>query len=387
MRVLLITSRYPLPPWRGNQVRTIEWLQALSDHEVYLLCPWPDESRSDQLSAKIGHYRASLPSKGVGFLRALAAGEPLQEGLFDAGSARSAVNEVVSTWRPDVTVVQMVRCGWAAEVIRAAAPSLPMIFDAIDAMGLHFQRAADTVPTMLRFGYRIEARRCRRRERRLVSLARVTTAVARRDLAALGASEERGLIVPVSGREVARKTTPTGSQTVLLSGNLGYRPTVRGALWFARHVWPKIHQRFPEARWVVAGARPAKSVRRLATLPGVEIHADVDDLASFLSLATVAIAPMSSGSGVPMKVLEAMAGGIPVVADPWAADGLDDPMAVAAAATVDEWIASLGQLLGDQSAARDLGDRGHALWQKRYRAQRIAEDIRSAVAMATEWPH
>jgi len=382
MRVLLITSRFPLPPWRGNQVRTIEWLDALSDHEVYLLCPSSEESRSGQLSAEIGHYGAFLPSKGVGVLRALVGGRPLQEGLFDAGYARRVVKETVSKWRPDIAVVQMVRCGWAAEVIHAAAPALPIVFDAIDAMGLHFQRAADTAPTLMRAAYRIEASRCQRRELSLVGLARVTTAVARRDLAALGAHEERGLIVPVSGREIARQVAPEGPQTVLLSGNLGYRPTVRGALWFAEKVWPYMHRRFPEARWVVAGARPAKSVRRLAKMPGVEVHADVEDLASFLAVATVAIAPMSSGSGVPMKVLEAMAAGIPVVADPWAADGLDDPTAVAAATTADEWIASLCHLLEDRLAARDLGDRGHALWRDRYQAHRIAQDIRGVFEVA-----
>lgn len=382
MRVLLITSRFPLPPWRGNQVRTIEWLDALSDHDVFLLCPSSEESRSGQLSAEVGHYRASLLSKGVGVLRALVTGKPLQEGLFDAGSARRAVKEIVSEWRPDVAVVQMVRCGWAAEVIHSAAPSLPLVFDAIDAMGLHFRRAADTAPKTMQVAYRIEAERCRRRELSLVRMARVTTAVARRDLAALGALEERGFVVPVSGRENSRQATPEGPHTVLLSGNLGYRPTVRGALWFAEKVWPYLHRRFPEARWVVAGARPAKSVRRLAKMPGVEVHSDVEDLASFLSVATVAIAPMSSGSGVPMKVLEAMAASIPVVADPWAADGLDDPTAVAAAATADEWITSLCHLLEDRMAARDLGDLGHALWRDRYQAQRIAQDIRGVVELA-----
>jgi len=69
----------------------------------------------------------------------------------------------------------------------------------------------------------------------------------------------------------------------------------------------------PEARWVLAGARPPRAVRRLAALPGVEVHPDVPDLDPYLAAATVAVAPMPTGSGVPMKVLEAWAAGIPVV--------------------------------------------------------------------------
>ena len=169
-----------------------------------------------------------------------------------------------------------------------------------------------------------------------------------------------------------------------MSGNLGYRPTVLGAEWFAREVWPSLKQRMPEAKWVLAGARPARAVRRLAGLPGVEVHADVPDLEPYLQSARVAIAPMNSGSGVPMKVLEALAAGLAVVAHPWAAEGLADQGGVAVAAPADAagWVDALERLLTDSQEARDLGERGHELWQRVYHPERVAEQIRQVVAEA-----
>ncbi len=382
MRVLLITSRYPLPPWRGNQVRTLEWIQALADHDPLLLCPQPRHRSSGDIPADAGHYRMSARARGAGLLRALVTGRPLQEGLYDVGTARRTVAATVSEWRPDVVVVQMVRCAWAAEVAREAAPSTPLVFDAIDAMGLHFERAAETAVPPFRPALRSEAARCRRLEATLVEAARLTTAVSQRDLAALGVSGKKGRVVPVAGRETSSRADSSAAPVVLLSGNLGYRPTVRGALWFAREVWPELRRRVPRARWVLAGARPATDVRRLARLPGVEVHADVPDLGAFLALARVAIAPMSSGSGVPMKALEAMAAGLPVVADPWAAAGLEEPAAVAAAGSADEWVETLARLCRDPEAALDLGERGHALWRRVYHPERVAESIREAVTTA-----
>ncbi len=236
--------------------------------------------------------------------------------------------EAVRHWRPDVAVVQMVRCGWAADEIRRTNAGLPVIFDAIDCMALHYRRAAASAGGLIGPAYRWEAERCRRRETELVAAAAVSTAVSGRDLQALGA-DNRGVVVAVaSGADVALDDPASAEPIVLLSGNLGYRPTVRAALWFADRIWPRIRHREPAAKLILAGARPAAAVRKLASAPGIEVFGDVDDLGTFLARARVAIAPMASGSGVPIKILEALAAGVPVVADPWSAGGLEDPSAV-----------------------------------------------------------
>ena len=379
MRVMMVVSRFPLPPWRGNQVRTLEWLTALSGHghQVLLLHPRPDCGGAlHEITVEARHYD---PSVGWGVARALAGRRPIQEGLYEGKRARRVVADAVGEWKPDLAVVQMIRCGWAADVVASAAPSLPILFDAIDAMELHFERAASSMTWPLSAMYRLEAVRCRRREQFLAERARLTTAVASRDLAALSVPRGRGRVIPVAGREPASAADANGGPTVLLSGNLGYRPTVRGALWFARWVWPELLRRVPRARWVLAGARPAGAVRRLAEMPGVEVHADVADLAPFLVAARVAIAPMSSGSGVPMKVLEAMAAGVPVVADPWAAAGLEEPAAVAVAERPEEWVDELALLLEGPEAARLAARRGRDLWLRIYHPERVAESIRSAI--------
>ena len=381
MRVLLVTSRYPLPPWRGNQVRTVEWLEALTGHDVMLICPEPNGGEAGALAAEVVHFPLRAFSQVVGVLRAVANGLPMQEGLYDCRTARRAVSSAVRDWRPDVVIVQMVRCAWAAEAVWAVGPAVPVIFDTIDAMGLHFERAADSGASLQAMAFRIEAARCRRRERMLVERAELSVAVSERDLAALAAPSDRGRVIPVAGRRQKSVAVEKTEPVVLLSGNLGYRPTVRGAEWFARRVWPRVLEESSGARWVLAGARPAAAVRRLKRLPGVEVHADVPDLATYLAAARVTIAPMSSGSGVPMKVLEAMAAGVPAIVHPWAAAGLggDAGEAVAVASHADEWVDALVGLLGDPQRAQDLGLRGHELWRRVYHPQRVADQIRAVV--------
>jgi len=363
-------------------MRSLEWLRALAGHEVRLLCPAPRGPRAAQEPPGVVCWRWDPAGSARGLLAAAASGRPLQEGLYDSAAARRLVAETVLELRPDVIVVQMVRCAWAAALAEGPAPRV--LFDAIDAMSLHFERAAAGGPPTLGPLLRREAARCRRRERQLAASAGITTAVAARDLAALAVPAGRGRVVPVSAREVHGGQAPRSEPVVLLSGNLGYRPTVQGALWFAREVWPALHSLVPAARWVLAGARPAPAVRRLGRLPGVELRAEVPDLAPYLNAARVAIAPMRTGSGVPMKVLEAMAAGVPAVVHPWAAAGLAEgaasavPVAEGAAA----WVEVLARLLRDAKAAGELGERGREAWRAHYHPDVVAAQIQSAVAEA-----
>jgi glycosyltransferase involved in cell wall biosynthesis len=386
MRVLLVTSRHPVPPWRGNQVRTTEWLSALADHDLHLVCPAAGRGIAEAPPARVTTWRLPPVGRAIGLVRAAFSGRPLQEGLYDTSAARRTVAEAVMSGLPDVVVIQMVRCAWAAEAVRKAAPGVPIIFDAIDAMGLHFDRASRSAAARPGVLLRNEGVRCRRRERWLSGAAEITVAVSARDLAELSVPPGRGRVIPVAGRETAIRERGKSGPVVLLSGNLGYRPTVQSAVWFAREVWPRVLARVPEARWVLAGARPAAAIRRLSRLRGVEVHADVPDLGTFMCSARVAVAPMSGGSGVPMKVLEAMAAGVPAVVHPWAADGLakDAASSVAVAGSADDWAEHVVRLLSDDHAAGELGERGRRAWRRIYHPDVVARQIRDVVSEASE---
>ncbi len=404
MRIVLVTSRFPLPAWRGNQVRTCEWLDALNDHDVCVVCPEPENRDLGVLSTQCRTYSLSAAVRLFGLSRAIFSGLPFLDGLYHVGAGRRAFRAALDERPCDLVVVQMLRCGWAAEVLEEAAPGVPWIFDAIDSMGLHFSQSVNNYAALWRPLVRAEARRCQRRERDLGERASLVTAVTRRDLDAItfdainsdAINIGRSFVVPVAGKNflgsLTRDSQPTKDNqstkekqpTILLSGNLGYRPTVAAAAFFAAEVWPLISETFPNLRWVLAGARPDSQILRLNDAPRIEVHGDVDDLMPFLERATIAIAPMATGSGVPMKVLEAWAAGVPVVAHPLAVAGLEagHRSGVAVAETPEQWVRKIVELLSDSKANENLVERGQAIWSETYSPERIRQSIHDAVSRA-----
>ncbi len=372
MRVLFLTPRPPWPVRRGDQARAATLIAGLAArHEVRVVTLRPPGFPPCRFPA--GVTGAEVPfTWPAGLAAALAHPRlPLQVGLHRSGRLRAATRSAVAAFRPDVAVLILSRTATALE----ALGGVPVMLDLVDSLHLNLQNRAARQPIVGRM-LRWEAERIGSFDRALVRRVAHTTVVSERDLADLAAAD------PALARHIsvlpcavaAPSTRPAikpGGNVVLLQGNLGYFPTVDGALWFAREVWPVLRRLYPGVEWRLAGARPSRSIRALGRLPGINVVANPEDLTEELGRAAVVVAPLLAGSGTPNKVLEAMAAGVPVVTTPAGAAGLDGaaPSDIAVAADNWQFAQSVARLLIDREAA----DRqASAAWQHVRRVHSLA---------------
>jgi glycosyltransferase involved in cell wall biosynthesis len=121
--------------------------------------------------------------------------------------------------------------------------------------------------------------------------------------------------------ETVRRDPRSPTLRLLFVGNLGYAPNVDAALWIADELAPRLRRDGSSVELRVAGSRPLPEVMALAG-PGIEIVADPVDLAPHYAWADLALAPIRAGGGTRIKILEAFAARVPVVATPIGAEGL-----------------------------------------------------------------
>lgn len=166
------------------------------------------------------------------------------------------------------------------------------------------------------------------------------------------------------------------SNEVLFVGNYLHPPNVEGALWLAREVWPLVRQAQPNARLTLAGRDPTPAIRALAA-PDIRVPGAVDDLRALYARAALVAAPIFWGSGVRIKLLEALACGMPVVSTALAAEGIDlrHDQSALFAEQADTFAAAIHRLLNDQQLRSRLGVAGRAIAERDYSAKRIGEQL------------
>lgn len=234
--------------------------------------------------------------------------------------------------------------------------------------------------------------RARRWERRVFNLASHVVAVTETDAQAIRQLTRTPVDVVVNGvdcRGFAQVSRATQEQRILFVGNYEYPPNIDAVTWALEEILPRLWQECPHARFAVAGyAMPADWAKRWPD-PRIEWHGFVDDLRTLQAQSSLFLAPLRQGGGSKLKVLEALAAGLPLVSTAQGVSGLamrdgddyrhgDDASALASA---------LAQLLGDTSLADRLAAAGRHYVQQQHDWQAAAGQLESVYHHVTDKEH
>jgi glycosyltransferase involved in cell wall biosynthesis len=117
-------------------------------------------------------------------------------------------------------------------------------------------------------------------------------------------------------------TPPPSSPSLFFIGALDWLPNQEGLRWFLEEVFPSLHQASPDLILHIAGRNAPPAMERLCQAPGIRYHGEVENARAFMQEYRVMIAPLFTGSGIRIKILEAMALGRPVVTTPVGIEGI-----------------------------------------------------------------
>lgn len=340
MNILMIAPSLPYPPASGGALRVYSVLRGLraAGHHVTLLALDdsginPADTPLNDLCARIETFPTPVRSKKQRLTTLLTSTQADLAHRLYSGELSQRLREVLSHERFDLVQCEALETACYLPIAKAAQPTAKLCLDTFNAE-YHLQRviagidARDPKRWPLALYSWIQAGRIETFEREMCALADIVIAVSPEDADLLRPFRPDGRIhvlpsaISVDDYTGDVQPAPLGSNALVFTGKMDYRPNVDAALWLVNDILPLIRQRVPDTTITLVGQQPSPRLEALRRIHGVTITGRVDSVVPYLRGGTVYIAPLRMGSGTRLKLLEAMAAGSPIVATTTAAAGL-----------------------------------------------------------------
>ena len=174
---------------------------------------------------------------------------------------------------------------------------------------------------------------------------------------------------------------PAEPFTVLFTGSFWYHPNKEGLLWFIEHVWVPFRKEMPErnCRLILAGRKPDEELQEMCRRYSVELVDSPADLSPYFQEADLCAAPLLHGTGMKVKVAEALSWGVPVLGTEEALIGYPaDNDCIMQSDTAEEFIGALKKLTASRLSP-EKKKRALEIWRRYYSPERSTELYRKAV--------
>lgn len=346
MKIVYCATRWPIPLSGGRQtmiLQSLEFCRQLGEVHVayfgssqaHLVSPLPF-----QPSSLCWLSGSSAKSSLMSLMRSPLA--PLQTHLLNSAYARKAFRDYIDQVDPDVVIFDMLRTVHLAKLLGKDRGRRTLILDMDDLLSHRYKRMlenknfnitgtfSDRIPDLLKSIVNrgpslilgIEAKLIGRLENSIPRYFDAAFAVSSREVNLLKYNLETDFplkAIPPAAQDTVVTYNPIGPLRFVFLGDamqFGNSEALRELDLIARAV--KARLTMQPARFEAAGR-----VNPALRFEALEFLGFVDDLDTFLGAGAVLVAPMRTGSGIKIKVLEAMSRGIPVITTALGVEGIE----------------------------------------------------------------
>ena len=400
MRVLVLTQVVVYPADAGPKVKTLQVLRYLSARHEVIYCTFVRSEQEERDAEKLKamcHRVEMIPMKrskvsDVRFLlESLATNDSFILHRDDRADMRAKVQQLLEEERIDVlhvdqlNMMRFVPKNWRGTVVLDEHNAVWQVVERL-------RQGATNPLSRLLMGRevgimrRIEGAACRR--------AQVVLAVSTHDQEALRevAGEQVKIeIVPITVdaeqfTSVWETRNPQPNRLFTI-GTMFWPPNSEGVLWWLREGYKHLRELCPDVTYDIVGARPPQSLQTLAEQSeGVQVRGYVADAMPYWQQATALAVPLLSGGGVRVKILEAMAMGVPVISTTLGCEGLEVQHGVhlLIADTPKDFAQACATVLKDKELASKLANNARALLLEKYDANIALRSLDEVYAQTSQ---
>lgn len=396
-RIAILSTWHPAPVDNGRKQRTQWMISALAEEYDVLLISLlpPSELRGNTLSMVPDIWRQwalPLPEFAPRSLPALLAGfHTLPRSIIATWSRQTAhdLQRILRAASAELAIGTDMR---TMRYLLDLAPTYPTLLDEPDVSP--FLTSPGRLGPSLR---RWQALARERKYRRFLSSAGriIGGAIAASEQEAMAYRQLSGSSqVTIIENGIGALPEPAwrapATNQLIYAGSLTYAPNAEAVAYFAREVLPRLEQDGLPVSLHVTGQPPAtqppETVQPAVTLTGWLTSAELEQT---YRQSRACVVPLLSGTGTRIKLLEALALGMPIVTTSKGAEGLavvsGEQMLIAD--TPEDFAAAVARLLRDAAYAEALGARGRVWVQANHDWSALGEKLRELVRASLAVPH
>ena len=159
-------------------------------------------------------------------------------------------------------------------------------------------------------------------------------------------------------------------------GAMDWLPNQESIRWLLEVVWPVVHREVPQAKLYLAGRKMPERWMK-ARIEGVSVVGEVPDAMYFIGSKKINVVPLLSGSGIRVKIIEAMSVGKTVITTTVGAQGIDytDGVNLLIANTPEEFAMQIKRCLEDDDFCRQVGEAAERLIAEQYDEGMLADKL------------
>ena len=318
MKIFVLLPRIPWPLEKGDKLRAYNQIKQLAKNNEIILCALNDDKKVDKQAAfqAMQPYCTSvnfidLPKIGILFnvFRSYLLGLPIQCGYFYSSKAKKKVHKLIEQHKPDMLFGQLLRVAPYLHKVK-----LPKTIDYQDVFSMGMKRRAEIAGIFSKPFFEMEYNRLRHYERRVFDEFDVKTIISAPDRANIDHPQRKKILIVPNGvdHEYYKPMEMEKKYDVVFTGNMGYAPNVNAVEFLAYEIMPKVWEKLPNAKLLIAGAQPDLKVKKVAD-ENIIVSGWVDDMREAYAQSRIFIAPMRIGTGLQNKLLEAMSMKIPCI--------------------------------------------------------------------------
>ena len=364
MTIIYLTSRFPYPINKGDKLRSYYQIKELSkSHDIHLIS-LSEKSITEKNILAVNKYCKSITIYKMGFLKrifnlfkSLFNNKPFQVNYFYHYSIQKKLNTKIAEISPDYIFCQLIRTAMYVKNNHTTSK----VLDYMDSLSKGMERRIKISNLFIKPFVIMEFQRLKRFENLAFEFFNKHIIISENDRKEIAHNKKNEIEIIGNGidTDYFQKIETEIKYELVFIGNLSYLPNIEAANFIAKEVLPKLLEKLPRIKILIAGSNPSNRVLKLAN-NNIEVQGWVEDIRKTYSSGKIFFAPMTIGSGLQNKLLEAMSTSIPCITSELSNRSLKavEKKNILIGRSVNEYVNHITSLLNDEKKRIKIGESG-----------------------------